>query len=110
MPFFDYQGARLHYMDIDGRPKDDESTPVVFVHGAGSSIMIWTLQLLEFGERRRVIALDLSGHGESEKINQTPNIDVGFVNELAALIEHLALKEFILVGHSMGWCCYVVRP
>jgi pimeloyl-ACP methyl ester carboxylesterase len=89
-------------MDIDGRPKDDESTPVVFVHGAGSSLMIWTLQLLEFGERRRVIALDLSGHGESEKIDQTPNIDTGFVNELAAIIEHLDLKEFILVGHSMG--------
>ncbi|MHA2375225.1 MAG: alpha/beta fold hydrolase [Candidatus Thorarchaeota archaeon] len=102
LPFFDYKGTKLHYKEIDGRPKDDTSTPLVFVHGAGSSIIIWTLQLLEFGKRRRVIALDLSGHGESEKTEQTPSIDGGYVKELAALIEYLALEDFILVGHSMG--------
>ncbi|MFW9909202.1 MAG: alpha/beta fold hydrolase [Candidatus Thorarchaeota archaeon] len=102
MPFFEYHGAKMHYVDIDQSEEPGNGLPLVFIHGAGSSMMIWTLQLLEFRKRHRVIALDLYGHGDSEDIERPPDIEKGFSRQLAALLEHLELQEYVLIGHSMG--------
>ena len=102
MPFFEFRDRQLHYVDLDERKKHDNELAIVFVHGAGSSHLIWTLQLLDFKNEYRVIALDLSGHGQSEQSKYEPNIEKGYAMELAALIKHLDLDDFVLVGHSMG--------
>lgn len=47
-------------------------------------------------------AIDLSGHGKPDNLNGDMSIDRGYSSEIAALIEHLRLTDFILVGHSMG--------
>ncbi len=102
MPFFEYQGKKMHYVDLDQREGTGSKLPIVFVHGAGSSLMIWTLQLLEFRKTHRVIALDLYGHGESEDIGHPPDIEKGFTGQVSVLMNHLDMNEFVLVGHSMG--------
>lgn len=102
MPFFEYLGKKMHYVDLDQRDDTSRGLPLVFVHGAGSSLMIWTLQLLEFRKTNRVIALDLYGHGESDDIGHPPDIENGFTSQVAALVDYLALDEFVLIGHSMG--------
>jgi pimeloyl-ACP methyl ester carboxylesterase len=102
MPFFEFRDRKLHYVDLDRREKRDDGLAIVFVHGAGSSHVIWTLQLIDFRNEHRVIALDLSGHGKSEKSKYEPSIEKGYAKELAALIEQLDLDDFVLVGHSMG--------
>ena len=102
MPFFEYQGAKMHYVDLDQREDNNKGLTLVFLHGAGSSLMIWTLQLLEFRKNHRVIALDLYGHGDSETINHPPDIEEGFTGQLAVLVEYLDIDDFVLVGHSMG--------
>jgi pimeloyl-ACP methyl ester carboxylesterase len=102
MPFFQFRDRKLHYVDLDQREHRDGGLAVVFVHGAGSSHLIWTLQLLDFRNESRVIALDLSGHGKSEESKYEADIERGYTMELAALIEHLDLDDFVLVGHSMG--------
>lgn len=102
MPFFEFRDRKLHYVDLDRREKRDNGLTVVFVHGAGSSHFIWTLQLLDFRNEYRVIALDLSGHGQSEESKYEAHIEKGFTMELAALIDYLDLEDFVLVGHSMG--------
>ena len=106
MPTFEYQGLTIYYRDVR-ECGNSCGVPVVFVHGAGSSHAIWTLQINEFKQTRRVIALDLSGHGQSEAPPQGPDaeeasIENGYARELEALIEHLGLDRFVLVGHSMG--------
>ena len=92
----------MHYVDLDQREDTSDRPPLVFIHGAGSSLMIWTLQLLEFRKTHRVIALDLYGHGESEDIGHPPDIEKGFTGQVAALMNYLALDDFVLIGHSMG--------
>ncbi|MHA2425543.1 MAG: alpha/beta fold hydrolase, partial [Candidatus Thorarchaeota archaeon] len=102
MPFFDYQDAKMHYVDLDQREDKSKGLTVLFVHGAGSSLMIWTLQLLEFRKQHRVIAVDLYGHGDSEDINYPPDIERGFTGQIKALVEYLGIENFVMIGHSMG--------
>jgi 3-oxoadipate enol-lactonase len=102
MPFFEHNGTRLFYVDVDKREDKTSGIPLVFVHGAGSSHLIWALQLKAFSAEHRIIALDLSGHGKSDDVKGDPSIEVTFAGDLAALIRHLEVDSFILVGHSMG--------
>jgi pimeloyl-ACP methyl ester carboxylesterase len=102
MPFFEHDGTNIHYVDVDKREDKTTGIPLVFVHGAGSSHLIWALQLREFSKEHRTIALDLSGHGKSEDTQGAPSIELNYAKELGFLIRHLNLDRFILVGHSMG--------
>lgn len=102
MPYFEFRGAKMYYIDLDEREDSAKGMNIVFVHGAGSSRVVWALQLLELRKYHRVIALDLYGHGESDDMGSSPETLCGFPEELAALLGHLDLKDFVLVGHSMG--------
>ncbi|KXH77150.1 MAG: hypothetical protein AM326_05640 [Candidatus Thorarchaeota archaeon SMTZ-45] len=112
MPFFEHKGTKIHFVDVDNRTDKTSSFTLVFVHGAGSSHLIWSLQLREFSTQYRTIALDLSGHGKSEDPAVEPSIELSYVEEVAALVNHLNLENFILVAHSMGGgvvMCYTLR-
>lgn len=102
MPFFEHQGTRIHYLDLDERSDKNGGLSVVFIHGAGSSHETWTMQINEFKGTHRVLAPDLSGHGQSGPGPDNISIEEGFTMEVAALVNHLELGDFVLVGHSMG--------
>ena len=102
MLFFEHDGTNIHYVDVDHRADKTAGVPLVFVHGAGSSHLIWALQLREFSKEYRTIAFDLSGHGKSEDLKGEPSIELNYAEEIATLVRHLDLDSFILVGHSMG--------
>ena len=101
MPFFEYNKSKIHFVDIDKRSNKSVGLPLLFIHGAGSSHFSWALQLVVFSKSNRCIAIDLSGHGKSEG-NGEASIDHGYAYEVAALVDHLNLQDFIVVGHSMG--------
>ncbi len=98
MPYFEIKGMRLHYTE-SGK---DRPVSVVFVHGAGSSQDTWALQFEEFGKNYHVVAIDLSGHGGSDPGPKEVRIGTGYAYELAGLVRHLDLGDFVAVGHSMG--------
>ena len=103
VPFFEFKGSKIHYVDIDEREDKSKGFPLVFIHGTGASHSAWDEQLKAFCRNYRVIAIDFSGHGLSEtRDDEKPSIQHGFVQELAALIEKLNLNNFVLIGHSMG--------
>lgn len=102
MPFFDFRGAKMYYIDLDEREDKTKGLNLIFIHGAGSSRIIWAIQLVQLRKQHRVIALDLYGHGESQKLDDPPDILCGFPEQVAALVEHLQLDDFVLIGHSMG--------
>jgi pimeloyl-ACP methyl ester carboxylesterase len=102
MPFLDHKGHRLHYLDIDHRADPAHGFPVVFLHGAGTSHLIWSMQMEEFATTHRVIVPDLLGHGLCDEVSDDADIESGYVSELAAVVEQLDLDDFVLVGHSMG--------
>ncbi|MCP1647495.1 MULTISPECIES: alpha/beta fold hydrolase [Pseudomonas aeruginosa group] len=95
MPFFDHAGHRLHYEE------SGFGTPVLLVHGLGSSTRDWEYQVPELEKRHRVIALDVRGHGQSDKPRQRYSIGA-FAEDVIALLDHLSLGRVHLVGISMG--------
>ena len=88
--------VEIHYEDHGAGP------PVVLIHGYPLSGRAWDKQvpaLLEAGHR--VITYDRRGFGASSQPATGYDYDT-FAADLAALLEHLDLREAVLVGHSMG--------
>ena len=80
---------------------DPASSPVLFVHGFPFSHKMWLHQLEVVGRRHRVLAYDIRGHGESFVGDGQYSVE-GHVDDLFSLLDHLALKQVIIVGLSMG--------
>lgn len=102
MPHYEKDGIRLHYVVGPKGMSNTNELTAVFVHGAGSSHEAWTLQLEVLGIRYQTVALDLSGHGQSSPGPEVTSIEDGYTEELVALVHHLKLQNFVLIGHSMG--------
>ena len=76
--------------------------PIVFSHGWPLSADDWDAQMLFFlAQGYRVIAHDRRGHGRSTQIGRGHDMD-HYADDLAAVTEHLDLKDAIHVGHSTG--------
>jgi non-heme chloroperoxidase len=76
--------------------------PIVFSHGWPLSSDDWDTQMLFFLQQGyRVIAHDRRGHGRSTQTGDGHDMD-HYADDLAALTEHLDLKDAIHVGHSTG--------
>jgi non-heme chloroperoxidase len=76
--------------------------PVVLIHGYPLSSASWEKQvpaLLDAGHR--VIAYDRRGFGKSSQPTTGYNYDT-FTEDLHKLVTHLKLRDFTLVGFSMG--------
>ena len=86
---------------IDIAPEHHRRT-IVFVHGFGGNAAQWRYQLQKFSGDSRVIALDLRGHGQSDK----PRSDYSMrslVNDLVLALDVLGVKgKMVMVAHSFG--------
>ncbi len=91
--------VRLSAIDIS---PDRPQRTIVFIHGFGGYAGQWVYQLQKFSLENRVIALDLRGHGLSDK--PTSGYDMATSQaDLEKAFEILKVKSpFVLVGHSFG--------
>src|SRR6202171_2681408 len=75
--------------------------PLILLHGGLGSGEMFGPVMPTLAERHQVIAVDLQGHGRTADIDRP--IDIGLMaDDIAALIEHLALDRPDLVGYSLG--------
>ena len=74
---------------------------LVFVHGFGCDHTNFEPQMRHFSPGRRVISVDLRGHGRSDAPEQDYTID-GFADDVAWVCQTLGLVRPIIAGHSMG--------
>jgi pimeloyl-ACP methyl ester carboxylesterase len=88
--------GRVHYQSY-GKGKD----VLVLVHGWGGNLNLWRDQVAELSKRARVIALDLPGHGMSDKPQTTYSMDL-FAAAIDAVMKDAKVERAVLVGHSMG--------
>jgi non-heme chloroperoxidase len=89
-------GVEIFYKDWG------KGQPIVFSHGWPLSADDWDAQMLFFLRHGyRVIAHDRRGHGRSSQTSDGHDMD-HYADDLAALTEHLDLKNAIHVGHSTG--------
>src|SRR3954452_7653963 len=93
-------GAEIFYKDWSA--KNGSGQPVVFHHGWPLSADDWDTQMLFFlGKGYRVIAHDRRGHGRSSQTDHGNEMDT-YAADVAALVQHLDLRDAIHVGHSTG--------
>lgn len=76
-------------------------TPLVLLHGLGSSCQDWEYQIPEFSRHRRVVAPSLRGFGETEKPEGPQSVKT-WSEDVVELIRHLDLGAVDLLGFSMG--------
>lgn len=89
-------GTQIYYKDWGS------GQPIVFHHGWPLSADDWDAHMMFFLSRGyRVIAHDRRGHGRSTQVDHGHDYDT-FVDDVAALVAHLQLKNAVHVGHSMG--------
>ena len=80
--------------------KENNSVPIVFVHGIGLNKEIWYPQI-EFFKSYNLITYDLLGHGKTPLNKNELNFQ-DFVKQLLTLINELEIKKIHLVGFSLG--------
>jgi long-chain acyl-CoA synthetase len=91
--------VRLSAMDIS---PDRPQWTMVFIHGFGGYAAQWKYQLRKFSNANRVIALDLRGHGQSDKPAGEYSMAV-LQRDLETALEVLKVQgPTVLVGHSFG--------
>jgi pyruvate dehydrogenase E2 component (dihydrolipoamide acetyltransferase) len=90
-------GRRLRVLDIG----HGEGAPIVLVHGFGADLNAWMFNQPVLADRRRVVAIDLPGHGGSVKEVGAGDAE-SFVAAVSDALAALGIERFHLVGHSMG--------
>jgi len=89
-------GARIHYVNYG---KGSEA--LILIHGWTMNADNWRDQIADFTRRNRVIAIDLPGHGQSDKPQVTYSMNF-FSRAVEAVMRDARVKRAVLVGHSMG--------
>ncbi len=75
--------------------------PVVLIHGFGADLGSWMFNQPVLAQKRRVIALDLPGHGASGKELGGAD-DAALSGVVVAVLAELGVSRAHLVGHSLG--------
>ena len=91
------EGRGVRYADLGA----GESPPVVFVHGLGGNWQNWLENMPRIARKRRVLALDLPGFGESEMPPWEITISA-YARAVDAWLERLGVGHVAVVGNSMG--------
>lgn len=79
-----------------------EGEPIVLLHGIGSGAASWEDQIAGFSDRRRVVAWDAPGYGESTPLDPPAPAASDYAEALARFLRAAGVDRFHLVGHSLG--------
>lgn len=94
--FAKFDKIKVHYQNYG---KGDEA--VVFIHGWTCNLNFWKANIPAFIGQTRVIAVDLPGHGQSEKPEIAYTMKL-FAQSVEAVMRDAKVVKATLVGHSMG--------
>jgi pimeloyl-ACP methyl ester carboxylesterase len=93
----------MQVIDLDGRRlaiwDRGEGTPLLFIHGVGTSGALWQSDLTDLVTDCRVIVYDRRGYGAS---SEPPREWDAHRDDAAALLDKLGAKPAVVVGYSAG--------
>jgi len=98
--------TKTRYAKLDGnriryQSYGKGSEALVLIHGWTCNLDYWKDQAPDFAKRNRVIAIDLPGHGQSDKPGVAYTMEL-FARAVDAVMRDAGVKRAVLVGHSMG--------
>jgi pimeloyl-ACP methyl ester carboxylesterase len=93
------EGVRLAHFEAG--PTTPQSPPLVLINGWTGDHGIFTPQIAHFAKSRRVVAINLRGHGASDAPEQEYTM-AGFADDIAWQCSRLALEKPVVIGHSLG--------
>ncbi len=96
---FESNGVKIQYT-VEGKGE-----PAVLIHGLYSSADVnWRLPgtIKALAAHYQVIALDLRGHGNSDKPDKDEAYGVEMAEDIVRLLDHLKVEKAHVVGYSMG--------
>ena len=95
MSYADVNGLSLYYEE------HGSGEPLVLLHGGISAGEMFAPILPELAAGRRVITVDLQGHGHTADVDR-PLRPQTMADDVAGLIEHLGLERADVMGYSLG--------
>ena len=75
--------------------------PLVLLHGFLESSKIWDPYLEELAAKRRVICIDLPGHGNTGIFGEVHSMEL-MAQVVNIVLEELNISRATIIGHSMG--------
>jgi pimeloyl-ACP methyl ester carboxylesterase len=91
-------GLRLHYLDYGTAGY----APMLCVHGGAAHAHWFDFVAGDLSTNFRVLALDQRGHGDSEWADPPDYSYARYAADLDEAVTRLDLRDFVLIGHSMG--------
>jgi len=99
--FVEVEGARLHLLDLG--PRNSAGLPIVFIHGASSSLRTMQEPLgAALARRHRVILIDRPGQGWSTRVDEEHFTLETQGRMIDQVLEKIGVSRAIFVGHSWG--------
>ena len=86
----------MHYLDT--KTKGDI---IICLHGLWGRGETWKSFIYRYGDKYRIIAPDLRGHGYSDKPD-TSYTGKAMCDDIAQLMDYLNIENAIVLGHSQG--------
>ncbi|HYQ85218.1 MAG TPA: alpha/beta hydrolase [Rubrobacter sp.] len=98
--------TRGDYAEIDGLRMYYETrgtgSPLLVLHGAYMTVDAMGSLVPDLAETRRVISVELQGHGRTADVADRPITYEGMADDVAALLRRLGIDEADAFGFSMG--------
>jgi pimeloyl-ACP methyl ester carboxylesterase len=90
-----FKNANIFYSD------EGKGTAVVLIHGFLENSTMWDKIKPELIKKNRIITVDLLGHGKSDCLGYVHSMEL-FAETIEAVLKHVKIRKYILVGHSLG--------
>jgi pimeloyl-ACP methyl ester carboxylesterase len=94
--FVTVEGLQIHYRAAGSGP------PLILIHGIGASIFAWRFVFDRLARDYTVYALDLKGHGLSDKPDSGDYSPFGMADLVAHFMDALGIEAAKVIGLSMG--------
>ena len=100
--FVQIEGERIRYLDTQAS-NDPEKPVLVLIHGFGSTLEEFGLILpILINAGYRVVALDLRGHGWSDRPEDGDYSVPAQAKLVQSLLDRLKIEKYVPIGHSWG--------
>jgi len=93
--YLDYKNIRIRYRS------EGKGRAVVLLHGFLENLTMWNPFITELATKNRIVTIDLLGHGQTGCLGYLHKMQQQ-AEMVIAVLKHLKLSKYILVGHSMG--------